>query len=155
MALASNGGVASASSQYSSGFPVAPTIDGDRKGLNWGAGGGWNDATPGSYPDWLQVDFNGTKTIGEIDVFTVQDTYWNPAEPTGTMTFTQYGITNFDVQYWNGSSWVTVPGGGVTNNNKVWTKVVFSPVQTTKIRILVNGSPDGYSRITEVEAWGT
>jgi hypothetical protein len=71
------------------------------------------------------------------------------------MTFTQYGITNFDVQYWNGSSWVTVPGGGVTNNNKVWTKVVFSPVQTTKIRILVNGSPDGYSRITEVEAWGT
>jgi len=78
VALASNGGVASASTFYNAGFSPSGANDGDRKGTNWGAGGGWNDATAGSYPDSLQVDFAGTKTIEEIDVFTVQDNYAGP-----------------------------------------------------------------------------
>ena len=51
LALPSNGGVASASSTYSAKYPVAAVNNGDRKGLKWGAGGGWSDA--------LQ---NGTRT---------------------------------------------------------------------------------------------
>ena len=39
------------------------------------AGGGWADGTYSTFPDWLQVDFAGAKTIDEIDVFTVQDNY--------------------------------------------------------------------------------
>src|SRR5437762_1922205 len=54
-------------------------------------------------PDWLQVDFNGLKTIDEIDVVTTQDNVSSPAIPTEVMTFTTYGITAFEVQYWNGS----------------------------------------------------
>ena len=154
VALAANGGVASSSSQFNSSFPVGAINNGDRKGLIWGAGGGWNDATESSYPDSVQIDFNGTKTINEIDVFTLQDNYSNPVEPTQSMTFSQYGITGFDIQYWNGSAWVTVPNGSITNNNRVWTKVSFSAVQTTKVRIVVNAALAGYSRITEVEAWG-
>jgi uncharacterized delta-60 repeat protein len=153
-ALATNGGVASASSQYSDFFPVGSINNGDRKGLNWGFGGGWNDFTANFYPDWVQISFNASKTIGEIDVFTIQDVYTNPAEPTEGMTFSYFGITEFDVQYWDGFGWVTVPGGSITNNNKVWTKVVFSPVQTTSVRVLVKGSLSSYSRIIEVEAWG-
>lgn len=137
----------------SSSYPVAAAINGDRKGLNWENGGGWNDNTSGVYPDWAQVDFNGNKSITEIDVFTLQDNYQNPSEPTETMTFSQYGITAFDVQYWNGSSWVTVPNGSVTGNNKVWRKFTFSAVSTGKIRVVVNNSLAGYSRITEIEAW--
>ena len=48
VALASNGGVASASSTYVApgySFPVAAVNNGERAGLNWGNGGGWNDAT--------------------------------------------------------------------------------------------------------------
>src|SRR5205814_3807094 len=30
----------------------------------------------------------------------------------------------------------------------------FSSITATKIRVLSNASPDGYSRLTEVEAWG-
>jgi hypothetical protein len=57
------------------------------------------------------------------------------------------------VQYWTGSAWTAVPGGSVTGNNKVWKKVIFSPLTTAKIRVLINASADGYSRVVEVEAW--
>ncbi|MGH9931365.1 MAG: RHS repeat-associated core domain-containing protein, partial [Pyrinomonadaceae bacterium] len=156
VALAANGAVASASSIYNSSYPANATNNGDRKGLNWGNGGGWNDAEPNySFPDWVQVDFNGSKSISEIDVFTIQDNYPSPAEPTETMTFSTYGLTGYDVQYWNGSAWVTVPGGSITGNNKVWRKFSFSPIATTKIRVLTNASVDGYSRLVELEAWST
>ena len=69
------------------------------------------------------------------------------------MTFTKYGITDFQVQYWNGSAWVDVPGGNVTGNNLVWRKFTFTPVTTDRIRVLVNSALNSYSRITEVEAW--
>jgi RHS repeat-associated protein len=99
------------------------------------------------------VDFNGSQTIDEIDVFTLQDDYNNPSAPAETMTFNIYGLTGFDVQYWNGSAWVTVPGASVAGNNKVWNKINFPAITTTKIRVLTNASGDGFSRITEVEAW--
>ena len=150
VALAANGGMASASSTYSSAFPASATIDGDRAGMNWGAGSGWNDATPGEYPDWLQVDFSGTKTIDRVVVYTLQDNPSAPREPTDSMTFTNYGIVDFDVEAWNGSAWVAV--GSVRGNNLVKRTVTFSPVATSRIRILVLDAR-GYSHITEVEAW--
>lgn len=61
----------------------------------------------------------------------------------------------FDVQYWTGAAWATVPGGAVTGNDKVWRKLTFPAVTTTKIRVLARGGADGYSRIVEVEAWGS
>ncbi|HKZ78764.1 MAG TPA: LamG-like jellyroll fold domain-containing protein, partial [Pyrinomonadaceae bacterium] len=156
-ALSSNGATASASSIYDAGrLPVA-AINGDRKGIHWGtdpsSGSGWHCVTNNTYPDWLQVDFADSKTITEINVVTIQDNYANPVEPTEAMTFTTYGMTAFEAQYWNGSAWVTVPGGSVTGNNKVWRQFTFTPVTTNKIRVLVNNALAGYSRIVEVEAW--
>jgi RHS repeat-associated protein len=87
-------------------------------------------------------------------VFTEQDNWQFPSEPTESMIFTAYGLTGFEVQYWNGSSWATVPGGSVSGNNKVWRKFTFTAITTNKIRVLTNASVDGYSRITELEAWG-
>ena len=155
VALQANGGVASASSTYGTNYPAAAVNNGDRKGLNWGSGGGWSDATAGAYPDWVQVTFNGVKSIDEVDVFTIQDNYSAPVDPTETMTFSSYGIVAFDVQYWDGSAWVTVPGGSVSGNNRVWRKFTFSPVNTDRIRVLVNAADSGYSRIIEVEGWGS
>jgi RHS repeat-associated protein len=154
VALTANGATATASSTYS-GYPLVPSaaIDGEHKGLNWPNGGGWHSSSA-TFPQWLEVAFNGSKTIDEIDIYTVQDNPSNPAEPTETMTFSLYGLTGFDVQYWNGSAWATVTGGSVTGNNKVWKKVSFSAITTTKIRVLINASIDGWSRITELEAWG-
>lgn len=156
VALASNGSVATASSTYSTSYPASAAINGDRKGTPPSSGGLWHSASPGNtFPDWLQVDFNGNKTIDEIDVFTLQDNYSSPSEPTSTMTFSLYGLTSFEVQYWNGSIWVDVTAGNVTGNNKVWRSFSFTPITTSKIRVQTHASVDGYSRITELEAYGT
>ncbi len=155
VALASNGAGALASSTYvlsGYNFNVASIIDNERAGANWGHNGGWNDATSNSFPDWVEVDFNGSKTIDHVVVYTVQDNYTSPIEPTNTLTFSQYGVTAFDVLAWNGSSWITL--ASVTGNNLVKRTVNFSPTTTTRIRIQVNSALNSYSRITEVEAWG-
>jgi RHS repeat-associated protein len=159
-ALASRGGQASASSTTPDTefpgltFPVGSVNDGDRKGAGWEHGGGWRDGTNNAYPDWAQVEFSGAKTIDEVDVFTVQDAINNPSEPTEAMAFAQYGVTSFDVQYWTGSAWATVPGGAVTGNNKVWRRLTFPAVTTSKVRVVVNGAQAGRSRLVEIEAWG-
>ena len=152
-ALSSNGGIASASSVYPDPYydPMG-AINGDRKGLNWGTGGGgWNSQD--ALPQWLQVNLQGIRSISEIDVFTVQDNYSSPSEPTLDMTFSLYGSKSYSVQYWNGSTWADI--SSVTNSNKVWNKFTFSPVITDSVRINVTASTDGYARITEAEAWGT
>jgi uncharacterized protein (TIGR03437 family) len=152
VALATNGASVAASSTFSNNYPVSAAIDGDHKGLNWGNGGGWNDATENTQPDWLEVDFLGAQVINEVDVYTLQDDFANPIEPTDTLTFSQFGLTGFDVQYFNNTNWVTLPGGTVTTNSLVKRKILFTPVATTKIRVVVNSSLGGYSRIAEVAA---
>jgi streptogramin lyase len=154
VALAANGGVASASSIYVApgyAFPVAAVNDGERAGLNWGNGGGWNDATTNAFPDWVQINFNGTQTIDQVIVYTLQDNYLSPVEPTDTMTFTQYGVTDFQVQGWNGAAWVTL--GAVSGNNLVKRTVSFAAFSTDRIRVNITAALASYSRITEIEAW--
>jgi hypothetical protein len=120
--------------------------------VEWAHGGGWSDATHNAYPDWVEIDFNGPKVISQIDLFTLQDNYVKPLAPTQSMTFSLYGITAFEVQDWTGSAWETVPGGSVSGNTNVWRHFQFSPITTRKIRVLVNASLAGYSRIVEIEA---
>jgi YD repeat-containing protein len=154
MALASAGAIATASSVLSSSFLPSFAIDNDRTAAGWGSGtrGGWADATPGTYPDWLQVAFNGTKTISTVVVYGLQDNYNAPVEPTDTMTASTVNNTAFDVQGWNGTSWVTL--ASVTGNNLVKRTVHFAAFTTDRIRVVVNGSSNGYSMLAEVEAWG-
>lgn len=83
----------------------------------------------------------------------VQDDDAHPVEPTLTLTFSVWGITDFSAQYWDGSNWITVPNGTVSGNNKVWRQFTFSNVTTDRIRILVTGALWSNSRITEVEAY--
>ena len=155
VALASNGAKASASSIYKvRTFSPDKAIDGDHKGLNWEKGGGWNGAGP-TNSDWLQIDFDGVKTIDEIDVFMLQDNYASPIEPDLSTTFTNFGLRGFEVQYINAFGfWTDVPDGDVSGNDKVWRQFKFTALKTKTIRVLVNNTPDGYSRITKVEAWG-
>jgi RHS repeat-associated protein len=156
VALAANGAVATASTTATgSGFSPTFAINSNYRGPWGNSVEGWNDNTPNTMPDWIQVDFAGTKTIDEISVFSLHDNYTIENTPTETQTFTLYGLLNFDVQYWNGSSWVTVPGGSVTGNNKVWRKFTFSPINTAKIRVNITAVPDAWSRIVEIQAFGT
>ncbi len=103
VALASNGGVATASSTFvASMFPVAAVNNGNRAGTGFAAGGVWVDGNPNVFPDWVQITFNGSKTIDHVIVYSMQDNYSTPVDPPATMTFSLYGLTDFQVQGWNG-----------------------------------------------------
>ena len=154
VALAANGGVATASSTYvGTGYlyNTAAVNNGDRAGLNWNSGS-WKDATSAVFPDWVQIDFSGPKLINQVIVYTMQDNYASPVDPPSTLTFTKYGVTDFQVQGWNGSTWVTL--GSVAGNNLVKRPVSFSATTTDRIRVNITGGMGGQSRITEIEAWG-
>ena len=119
--------------------------------VNWSNGGSWKDATNGVFPDWVQINFSGPKTIDRVIVYTMQDSYASPVDPPDTLTFTQYGVTDFQVQGWNGSAWVTL--GSVAGNNRVKRQVNFAATTTDRIRVNITGGMAGYSRLIEVEAY--
>gem|GEM_PF-5854927 len=67
-------------------------------------------------------DFNGSKSIDEVDVYTMGDHpfYTTNTDPTSGQTFSQVqGATAYTVQYWRGSAWTTVSGGNVSDNDLV------------------------------------
>jgi hypothetical protein len=167
VAASSNGAVATASSVHVSGnYPVAAVNNGDRKAMNWGSGGGWNDNTHGDYSsDIVQVNFSSFNFVSQINVFTLRNNFQdNMTPPTLTETFNTCenggnGITEFEVQFWTGSMWVTIPGGLVRDNNKVWRQFTFPEVWASAVRVQVHGavrftSGLNYSRIVEIEAFG-
>ena len=152
VALASTGATATASSTTSDLYPPSSLINGDRAGLNWGNGGGWKDANINAFPDWVQIDFNGSKTIDRVVVYSLQDVPGTPVEPTDTLTFANYGATAFSVQGWDGGAWITL--ATVTGNNLVKRSVAFTPFTTERIRVQIDGALSGWSRLTEIEALG-
>ncbi len=158
VALTANGGVASAQNYTQDGvYPglhFQPLYAND--GVRFTSANGdryWRDEH--GLPTWLQIDFNGAKTITEVDVYTMADNYAVQSDPAPNQTFASYGVTAYDVQYWTGSNWTTVPGGSVTSNNLVGRKITFGGITTSKIRVVANATTDGVSRIVEVEAWST
>jgi serine protease AprX len=155
-ALSSSGGVATASSSHSTGlYPASATNNGDRTGNGWGTvNGGWNDGTRAAYPDDLEVAFSSAKTISEIRVFTLQNGFALAGEPTEASSCSAEGILDFDVQYWNGTAWVTVPSGAVTGNDRAMRVFTFPAISTTKIRVHVTNARNNWTRIVEVEAFG-
>jgi hypothetical protein len=152
VALASAGAVATASSTYNTGYPVSAIINDERTGANWGHGGGWADGTLNVWPDYVEIAFNGFKTIDMVVVDSVQDNYTNPVEPTEAMTFTKYGVQDFTVEGRTSGGWVTL--GTVTNNNLVERTVSFAETTVDRIRVTITRSLSVWSLLTEVEAWG-
>src|SRR6185369_2231109 len=96
--------------------------------------------------------FNGSKIIDHVVVFSPQDNYGTPVEPTDAMTFTSLGAVDFTVEGWNGSAWV--PLGTVAGNNFVKRTVTFAAFTTDRIRVNVTRTPTTLTRLAEIEAWG-
>ncbi|MGE5484573.1 MAG: flagellar filament capping protein FliD [Ignavibacteriales bacterium] len=128
----------------SSVYGALNAINGDILSDRWGsAGGGWMDATAGTYPDILEIDFGAVKTIDQVNIWTLNSTTY----PSST-----YGIKDYTLQYYDGAAWVDIES--VTGNTAGMKMHMFDPVNTQKIRVSVsatNGAND-YSRIVEVEA---
>ena len=78
-----------------------------------------------------------------------------PVEPTPGLGCTGCGLKDFTLQYWSATGWQTVPGGVVQGNTQVWRTFTFAPVTTGWIRVLAQGSPDGWSQAAEIEAYAS
>ncbi len=157
VAAATSGAVASASSTVDATmYPPAATIDGDRSSRNGINAGFWNDGTLGVFPDYLQVDFGAQRTVASVAVYSLQDDFTHGVDPADTMTFSLYGLRQFEVQALDPATltWTTV--AVVSGNNLVKRIVVLSqPVTTSALRVLCEITADNaYSRIVEVEAFG-
>ncbi|HEX7174221.1 MAG TPA: S8 family serine peptidase [Pyrinomonadaceae bacterium] len=157
-ALTTLGSVPTASTtQTSRNYSPDSAFDGDRTGGGWEQGGGWNDDTRDLWPDHLDIAFaeGDAKVISEIRVYTLQNNYSQPVVPDENTDASYYGISDFEVQAWNGAQFVTVPGGLITGNTKAMRVITLStPVTTSAIRVKVNAGRIHFSRIVEVEAFG-
>ena len=151
VALATSGAVASASSTGWGDFApssASKLIDDRRSGFD----SYWTDDTVDEFPDVVQINFFGNKTIDRVVVYSVQDNYFDGVDPTDTDPCYVYGLVDFTVEGWNGRDWVTL--GNVTDNLLCKRTVTFLPFTTDQIRINVTITGGwSWTRIAEVEAW--
>ncbi len=93
----------------------------------------WNDDTQGQYPDTLTVSAPSAVSLHGVGFASISD-----------------GVpTDFTVQAWDGSQWVTE--ATVSGNSSLGRWIPFaSPVTTTQVRVVVTGTQDGFTRIAEL-----
>lgn len=86
----------------------------------------------------------------------LRDDFTNPEAIGSDLTFKDYGLIDFAVQYRGKfGDWVDVrgvPGGKVTGNDRVLRQFTFPEIRTKQIRVFSSKSKDGFTRLTEVEA---
>lgn len=136
----------SASSEHLPVYPACGAVDGDRDSEHWAKTTGWNDATKGNFPDWLQVTFDQPQSVGRVDLYTLDSKQYPAAE---------YGLKDWDVQAKVGDAWQTV--AEVRGNLAGLNSSTFTPVTATAVRILALASNEGptYSRVVELEVYSS
>jgi hypothetical protein len=159
-AAIANGGSATASFSES---PFTPdfAVNGIKHTNNAYAGtpkGFWSGGNNSA--QYLYVNFAGSKTLKEIRLCTLAalgDGLNYDSNPTVGVTGISagYGLTSYEIKYWNGSTWVSFPTPiDVTGNTLAYRLHAFAATVTTAIRVEARvGGTDNYRRVVEVEAF--
>ncbi len=136
----------SASSENLPTYPACGAVDGDRDSTHWASTTGWNDATKGSFPDWLQVTFDQPVEVGRVDLYTLDSVKYPAA---------RYGLSAWDVELQVDGAWQTV--AQVRDNTVGEVSSVFAAQTATALRVVTLASNEGvtYSRIVELEAYAS
>ena len=109
--------VATASSTYSSNYPSS-TDQRQQKGRalgQWAAGG----TTP---PRHSPIGFASILQERKRSMKSVSSRAGQLYGSDGThaaLTFTRYGLTTFQLEYWTGTAWAAIPGGSVDGNRRL------------------------------------
>jgi len=141
VAAAANGGTATAQNYTQDGvyaglhFQPSYANDGTRY-VSTNGDHYWRDEH--GLSSWLQIDFNGSKTINEIDVFTMRDDSATQADPSSTKTLGNNGVTGFTVQYWDGGPGTAFSVGKTTGKNLVGKKVNLTQEKTRRFKVVAN-----------------
>ncbi|BBA96311.1 hypothetical protein RVR_1552 [Actinacidiphila reveromycinica] len=136
----------SASSENLPHYPACGAVDGDRDSADWGVTTGWNDATKGSFPDWLQVTFDAPVAVGRVDLYTLDSAKYPAA---------RYGLSAWDVELQVGGAWQTV--AQVRDNTAGEVSSAFAAQTATALRVVTLANNEGvtYSRVVELEAYAS
>ncbi|MEO3751911.1 discoidin domain-containing protein [Streptomyces sp. B6B3] len=95
---------------------------------------------------WLRLDLGSTMTVSEVKLAVYQGT-------------TRRNV--FELQYWDGSAWVTVVEDESSGATTGLESFAFDPVETSRVRYLGRGyandegEPGDWNSLTEVEIWGS
>jgi hypothetical protein len=118
------------------GDPASSNIPGPNQGTRWGT-------YPQSGAQWAEVQWSSAQSVNQAQVYFFDD---------------NQGIdvpSSWTVQYWNGSSYVNVPGASgypITANQ--YNTVNFTSVNTTRLRIALNSTGTSSVGLLEVKAFG-
>ncbi|OCT10640.1 coagulation factor 5/8 type domain-containing protein [Paenibacillus pectinilyticus] len=124
------GKTATASSFYSAGYEASKVTDGDISTR-------WSAADSQYNNQWVQIDFGAATSVNRIAV--KEYGYGNQ----------NFQINTYNLQYWNGTSFVNLKNGFTIGDNRVFD---FPTVSTSKIRIYV-GKANFLASINEIEAY--
>ncbi len=125
-----------ASSTYP-GYSTARINDGDRN-TALGESYSWANNRNSSLPQYVVLDLPASSSIQRIDLYTTKG----------------YVLANYDLQYWNGSSWVNLVQ--ITGNQETTRSHTFTAVNTSKVRVVASRGPSHqptYVRINELEIY--
>ncbi|MEU8222204.1 discoidin domain-containing protein [Kribbella sp. NPDC048915] len=135
---------ATASSTHGN-FTLCGAVDGDSDTEHWDTLTGWNDGTRAVFPDTYDVALSAPATVSRVELYTLDTAKW-PARTNG--------LRDWDIQARVAGAWQTV--AEVRGNTLGHVTTTFTPVTTDAIRIrCLDGNDHAYSRIVELEVYGT
>lgn len=125
-----------ASSTYP-GYAAAHAVDG-RTTTQLGGEFSWANAEGSGLPQWLELDLQGPRAVGRVDLYTTSG----------------YELRDYRIQGWDGSSWEDLVV--VAGNAFAYRVHTFAPALCTRLRVLCERGPDRqpeYVRINEIEIY--
>ena len=127
---------ASASSTFS-GYSAAHVNDGDESTVQSTAVS-WANNWPVAFPQWVELDFPSDRVIGRVEMFTSSG----------------YEVVAYDIAAWDGTAWNVLKS--VTGNAAVHDTLSFTPVRTSKLRLVASTGAAAqpiYARVNELETY--
>jgi hypothetical protein len=106
----------------------------------------WSNYQSGNATDWLGVTFANAINVNAVTLYFYADTD-NP----GTKAPTSY-----NVQWWNGSSWVDATNQAkapATPTGNAMNTVLFDSVNTSQVRVVFTNPLPAYVGVVEFEVW--
>jgi F5/8 type C domain/Secretion system C-terminal sorting domain len=127
--LAVGSTVSASSTDFNNGYSAAKAIDGNKANFaGWASGAG--------VPQWFLVDFGSSKTYNKVVLNST----------------TGYLLKDYDIESWNGTSYVTV--AQVRNNVSKEATTTFTATTSSRLRInCITGDQFALARIDELEIY--
>ncbi|WP_432968717.1 discoidin domain-containing protein [Dactylosporangium sp. CA-233914] len=106
----------------------------------WGAGGSPNSQ------DWYEVNFGQARTFNEVGL------YFKDSRPASA---TYRAPSAYDIQYYNGSAWVSVPSQAKNPSapRGNYNVVTFPAVSAQRVRVLATNASGAKTGLTEVKIY--